>query len=441
MTMEFKSKIKEGWNTYGLNYCIITANSIIQVAAFAFVLFPLLSQRLGASGFGSLMLIFSIINFCLPVFNGSLTTAFFRFSKNYEGKQKNVYRSTLFWSSTFLTSAIVALICAVIPFIESQWNDQRVTYWLPFFLIYYFFFSVNELFSAFLIMEQDYKSLLVGKILYFLTLVMSVPVYDYFVNSPWWIIVVGAGPLSSFLFLLTKSIRKGYFTLKWMDLQICKILYPIVLIYIIGHSGAWILSMGDRWLLGSYNVGMDQIAYFTVAVQASLLSIFPVEMISNLIMPFVCNFHDFKDVDKAFARKSFILMAVSVIFVATIGLFAGYLYMRIFYDFNYFLNSWSWFLVMMIGVCFYPFLVFSRPYLTRFYSPWMVFMTEMLSGVIGIGTMIYLFPKCGIMGIAIGRSAGSIVKSGIYLFTVQMPLFIAIRGDSASPLRQGRIKK
>jgi len=275
-------------------------------------------------------------------------------------------------------------------------------------------------------MEQDFFPLLVGRILIFVCVAISIPIYDKY-GSPWWILIIGAGPFLSAGFLLYQVLKKRYIRFKFIDFNIIITLLPVVIIYIIGHSGAWVLSMGDRWLLASFNVGMEQVAYLSVAVQASLLSIFPVEMISILITPIVCNINSFNDISQGHARKSLCIMGISIIFLATIGLLGGYLYIWLFYDNIYLVNALPLYFVLMLGMFFYPFLVFARPYVTRFYSPWTIFFTEVISGMFGICVMFLLFSAWGVWGVVVGRSAGYICKSVIYLIIVQARLLLIAR--------------
>jgi hypothetical protein len=164
-----------------------------------------------------------------------------------------------------------------------------------------------------------------------------------------------------------------------------------------------LLIYGDRWLLAEYGIAKSDIAVYSVAVQACVLFIVVVRQMSNVFTPIISNIKSYNDITSSQARKILAVTFASVLLVATLGSFGGFLYIRILFGKAYWLQSKTLFIIIFTGMALYPLQIFSRAFLIRFQSLWLSLSIYIVACTIMLLTVYFLVGEHDVKAFAFGR--------------------------------------
>ena len=270
--------------------------------------------------------------------------------------------------------------------------------------------------------DYNFKKGFYSRVWFFAASLFIIPAFIFF--QKYWLISFVIPPLLSGLVLFAglKINNKIAFTGR-IHKQYMQPMFKYYLYFFITCLGSQFLIYCDRWFIASFNIAKIEIVYFTIAVQACTLIMFPIEMVGNLMMPSVANKKSLEMITPLQARKAFLAMAGSVILTIPFGIVVGLVFFRL-YKPAYFEHIWRYFIVILAATALYPIQTFSRPYLIKFFKAHYIIVSQFVAVVLQITVSMVLLAKYNnAMGAAIGRAVGIAAVSFIFYFICQTHIF------------------
>ncbi len=198
-------------------------------------------------------------------------------------------------------------------------------------------------------------------------------------------------------------------------------------LFIVATIIANFLVYGDRWLLAEYGISKSDIAVYSVAVQASVLVIALIEQISQFVLPYVSNIKSYDEITASQARKIIQVTLFSVACIIVFGTLGGLLYMKMFYGSAFLSQGKGLFIIILGGVVFYPFQMFSRALVVRFHSLWSIILIYAAACVIFFSIVYFLRASLSVYAFAYARQIAYIWISVLFASITQRHLLKKLR--------------
>lgn len=399
----------------------------------AFVVYPVLSAHLGTGSFGYLMLALSFTNFVIPVFAGAFANSLMRQHKDIPKKEQGG-----FW----LTSAVmIVLIGSVIgigltffaPYLSARWKIPELAIWLPALVPAMLGTMLYYNLRLQLIAKVAFKRMVFCDVFYGFGLFI-VPLG---VKLGWlgdrWPLLFAVAPVLGIIAVVAYLVPNKALSFEGAGITAAKKVFIPMSIYIIGLAAAWVMRMGDRWILGEAGLPGDQIAYYTVAIQASFLVLFPLEHVSVVLMSMFSNVKTLDEIQGSQLKRYFISIALAMAGLAVGGPILGYAYIRLLFGVEYLKVGMTVFLITNTALVIYLLQMFARGIIVRFRHPVTDPIVSVIFAVISMGLIWILVPRFGVIGVAVGRNIGFVGVGLVFFFLCQRPLlgrlFSKNRGD------------
>ena len=222
-------------------------------------------------------------------------------------------------------------------------------------------------------------------------------------HGPWTVGFIFAPALAASLMLGSLIKRKKLNFRSRLNWRFFKEFFGISLMFFVIVLMANLLIYGDKWLLAEYEIAKSDIAVYSVAVQACILFVAVVQQMSKVFTPIISNINSYEDITSSQARKILTVTLTSVLLVAILGSFGGFLYIRILFGKAYWLQSKTLFIIVFTGMALYPLQIFSRAFLIRFRSLWLSLSIYIIACIIMLLTVYFLATRYDVKAFAFGR--------------------------------------
>jgi len=405
-----------------IHFFYLTSGTILQIIVLNFIVYPFLSRRLSEQAFGEFLLIMTIINFYITTFGSALTMAFYREFKDIpENMRPSIMGNTF---NTILIGFGLLIIANILGygFFTTFWrlSFHKLSYF--YLLCYALFFIIDSLLLARVYFDFNFRIGFYSRIVFFTASLFLIPAFIFFPNQ--WIAYFMLAPATSSIMLLLCLKYEGKITLKTLNLNSytrknISSYFSFLLSCLISQT----LVFSDRWVVAFLDIPKSEIAYLTIAIQACSLIVFPVERLADLMLPSTANIEHFRDITKLKAKKSFIAVCGSILYVLLFGMLIGFIFFKL-YKPSYIEYGWKYFNLLLIGVSFIPFQILSRAYIVRFFPISYTIIPQLIGASLQITLIIMLLPLfSGATGAAVGRSITGIFIALIYFYICQLPIF------------------
>lgn len=414
---------------HGIRFLYLTAGSVLQMGALSFVVYPYLSRRMSVDMFADLLLLMTTMNFYITVFGPPVTMAFYRRFGELGEEGRAVYTGALL---KLMAGGLILLVLLHLPFYDVVARAWMLSLGRTDFLYALMYMVVLSL-DAFLLsrahFDFGFRLGFTSRAIFFLGSLLIIPIFLFFPEN--WMLSFSVAPLMSILFLMICLVREGKLRLTGrLPKQDCTRLGLDYLVLFFTGISSQLLMYSDRWILATFNVPKAQIAYYIIAVQASLLVSFPVDRMGELMMPYLGHMKDMDSLTRSQARKSLFALGVGLVYLVTIGVVIGYLFFKL-YNPNFLEQGWQYFVIMLGGACLFTVYTFSRAYLFRFFPGPYLYGPFLLAAAVQIGaTVLFLSAQRDAIGSAYGRLLGFMVISVLYFIVCQVRIFKIVLSPS-----------
>lgn len=363
---------------------------------------------------GEIFLVLTVTNFFVSTIGPPISMYLYRHYNNVDlAGLPEFFGRILFWLTVFCTIFVMSS-SIIFHRVGSYWQLTYVAASYSHFLVYMYFLILDSVLVAICYLKLDFRSVLTSRFLFFVGSLTIIPCS--FSGSPHWMLSFAVGPLLGSFFLMVRMLKGREIVFHrlaattprrgaWRDLggMFVACLSSQVFVY------------ADRWVLASYKIAKEEIAFFTIAVQACTLLMFPIEKLSEMTMPYISMIASRGDFSRKHLAIFVFLSVISMAYVVTFGLLIGYCYIRLFKS-AYFAGTWKYFIIFLFGYCFYPMYLFCRGIAIRFFSTSvLVFPYVSVSVFYVLGSTIVMrlfwFPE----GIAYIKSLCLALLAGIYV--------------------------
>ncbi len=397
----------------------------------ALVVYPALSFSLGASRFGFFMLALSFTNFVVPVFAGGFANSLMRQQKDIpKDKQGGFWLTGAVMIG--LTGAIIGFfLYALSPYLAARWEIPELELWLRALLPSMIGTMLYYNLRLQLIARANFKRMVMCDVFYGLGL-FAVPlgVWLGWLGEKWPLLFTLA-PVLAIVAVGSYLVREKGLSRKGAGLRTGRKILGPMSIYIIGLAAAWVMRMGDRWILGETGLAGDQIAYYTVAIQGAFLILFPLEHVSVVLLSLFSNVKTLDEIQSKQIKRYFWAIGLTMAALVIGGPILGYAYLRIFFGVEYVKVGMTVFLISNFALAVYLFQMFGRGIIVRFLHPATDPVVSVIFTAVAMGLIWLLVPGLGVIGAAIGRNVGFIGVGIVFFFICQRPLLKKIYFKSA----------
>jgi O-antigen/teichoic acid export membrane protein len=396
-----------------IRFIYLTGGTVLQIAVLNFVIYPYLSRQITDSKFGELLLLMTTINFYITTLGAPAIMAFYRQFRNIPPDETSQFFGTLLQGVMIGMVALGGMNVLLYDIIAAYWQLTFTQTDFFYLLCYMGMFVIDMLLLARTQYDYNFTAGFYSRVIFFFCSFIVIPVYTYYPEN--WLFSFAFAPAASSLTLYIILLRKGQISFTWANLnKYLPELSKNYLFFLLTCISSQLMIYCDRWLLASYNIPKAEIAYFTIAVQACSLIVFPVDRVSDLMMPSVTNISEFNSISRTQARKSLLALAASMIYVVTFGLVIGLLFFKL-YKPTYYEQGWKYFIILLIGTFFYAIQSFSRSFLIRFFPIRYMLVPQTIATLLQIGVTILLFTISGDpISAAIGRVIGFSLIALVY---------------------------
>ena len=405
--------------------------AIFQIGLLNLVIFPYLSRNLPAGQFGEFLLLISTINFYSTVFAPPAIMVLYRHFAEIPDSARARYFGGLLRSLAGVLGCIIAVNVFCYDSIARYWNLSYTKMDFFYLLSYMFFYSSDSLLLARVHYDLNFKIGLYSRVVFAFSCLLIIPVYN--ASPKQWLFSLTFAPAMSCMILLLNLISKKDISFRKLSLsgKILPRMGKDYIYFFFAGLSSQVLMYSDRWIIASFGIAKEAMAYYLVAVQASLLIVFPVERLGELITPSVANLKSWDQLTRTQARKSLVLMAGSMAYILSLGFIFGYIFLKLYHPL-YREYGWAYFTILQFGMGLFTTYIFSRPYLMKFYSPLYLLLPFVVSVILQTITSAFLVSMLhDVIGAAIGRFIGFLALSMVYFFTCQIFLIRRARGKTA----------
>jgi len=370
------------------------------------------------ASFAELLLIMTSMNFYVTIFGPSLAMALYRHLGEMGTELRAVYTGALFKIMLIGLVIIAILHLPLYGVLTHYWNLSLKEMDYLYALVYMICLSLDTFLLSRAHFDYHFRLGFISRFVYFVGTLLIIPFFLVWHNN--WMLAFIIAPLMSVSFLSVSLVRSGMMRLRshvpWRDVSRFG---REAMMFILTGIISQFLMYSDRWILAAYNVPKPELAYYIIAVQAGLLVSFPVDRMSELMMPYIGHLSDMNSLTKKQATKSLLSLALGLIYMATFGLVIGYLFFKLYHP-DFMANGWRYFLIILAGTCFFSIYTFSRAYVFRFFSAPFLYGPFLIGTIVQIGGMVvFLSIERDAVGAAYGRFLGFLTIGIIYMAACQ----------------------
>ena len=389
----------------------------------ALVVYPTLSRTLGTAAFGYFMLAASFTNFVIPVFGGAFANSLLRQHRDVSEERRGGFWLTGNALVGCFGMLMGAALLALAGPLAARWKIPQLAVWLPALVPSMILTMVYYNLRIQLIARVAYKRLVIFDLFYSAGLLL-VPIGC---ASGWlgerWPLLFAAAPACSLAAILPYLARTGGLSLRGAGLATGgRILGPMS-IYLFGLVSIYLMRMADRWILGEAGLPGEQIAYYTVAIQAAFLVLFPLDHVSSVLVAYFSNVERISDIEPVHARRYFYALGLSMAGLVLAGPPLGYAYIRFLFGVEYLRVGMTVYLITLGALAIYLLQMFGRGIIVRFRRPVTDPIIQTVFGAISLGLVWVLVHSHGVIGAAIGRNVGFVAVGVAYFFICERELF------------------
>jgi O-antigen/teichoic acid export membrane protein len=424
------------------NTALSAASALGMQGILALIIYPYLSKTLGSGRFGFFMLALSFTNFVVPVFAGAFANSLMRQHRDLPEDQKGGFWLTGAVTITLVGSLLAGALVALAGPLASRWKIPELAAWLPALAPSMVGTMVYYNLRLQLIARVAFNRMVLNDVVYGLGL-LAVPLgCSLGFLGDRWPLLFAVAPAMAIASISIYLVGNNALSLKGAGPAMAKRILGPMSIYLFGLAAAWVMRMGDRWILGESGLPGEQIAYYTVAIQASFLVLFPLEHVSVVLMSLFSNVKTLDEIEPAHLRRYFLALAASMGILALAGPLLGYAYIRLLFGPEYVAVGMPVYLISLGALVIYLFQMFGRGIIVRFRHPVTDPVVSTLFAVISMTLIWVLVSGVGVIGAAFGRGIGFAGVGIAFAFICQRPLLRQLisrkgAGDAVSPVPPG----
>lgn len=366
-------------------------------------------------------MVMTLINFFITAFGAPITMAFYRHFRSMDKTGVSETTGSVFSIIAFGSCFGILVNMVFYDSIAHAWRLTMHARDYFFFLCYMLFFILDSFLLARIQLDFEFRKGFITRVIFFMASLLVIPAFKYY-NAIWmmsFILAPGLSTATLLYFLLHDgkiSLRQG------ISFRRDKHLFSTYAVFLLSTISSQLLIYCDRWILAFFNISKSDIAYYTIAVQACTLILYPVDRIGELMMPTVSNLESMEQISKQQARKSLFALLGSIVYISTAGILIGHLFFKL-YNPIYLEQGWNFFIVLIIGVMFYPLYIFSRAFLISHFPASSILKVNILAVitqvVVSTVLMFYLYNA---RGVAIGKTISFIVMAAVSINLCQYRL-------------------
>jgi O-antigen/teichoic acid export membrane protein len=398
----------------------LSAASILRQGVLALVLFPVIAAKAGDARFGSFMIAMSFSSFVMPILTGGITAAIYRTYRSRGALSEDEFWGGAAALALAINCSTVLLFILTAVFMKGIWNLPTLvgdTIALGPYLLLYSQFDVPRVRA---LLSLDSRTVFFADLWFALGSLAVIPLLQATgAASPVWVLAFAAGPAVGLAYLLLRVPALRFFP-RW-SFTVPHLMGAAVGAFTLANFGTFLTRSADRWVLASSQVPVAKIGYYVVAVQASMLLLFPVEQAASGLFPIIANVPSLA----GFERRQRLLLggltAAAAIGVLIAGLPIGWLYFKLLYSDMYRLQGWPVFKALLPGVALFAISIVTRTVLLRFASPRAVVMLDWLGAVLLIVVGSLVIGGNGLVAMAWARTtAFAVLAVGYAIMTVRL---------------------
>lgn len=372
----------------------------------AFLIYPYLSAYLGNEHFGFFMLGISFTNFVIPVFVGAMSNSLMRQQRDVPETQAGGFWMTGALTILALGVALGGLLILFAGPLALRWNIPQLALWLPALVPSMIGTMLYYNLRLQLIARAKFARMVLCDVFYGIGLLAVPAGCAMGLLENLWPLLFVLAPAAGISALLVNLVQLGGLSFSGVNFKSLRLIVAPMSIYLFGLASGWLLRMSDRWILGETGLPGEQIAYYSVAIQASFLVLFPLEHISVVLMSMFSNVKDLDHISRKQIRRYFAVLGISIAGLAVFAPLLGYGYIRLLFGTEYLRIGMPVFLIALAGMMIYLFQMFGRGIVVRFRHPVTDPIISTFFFVISFGLIWFLVPRFGVLGAAVGRSIG-----------------------------------
>ncbi len=394
-------KKKEKYKYLSKNIFLFALNSFIP-KVLAFALIPLYTNCLTTAEYGVSELITTTVAFLIPIFSLDICDAAMKFAL-----QKNNDKKAVFSIAFRINGIGISLVLLLTIFMFAIGLIKINSIYIIFFLIYYIFNSLHNLFLLFCKGIDRVNSIVFSSIINSLTtIILNIVLLVVFKTGIYGFLFANSlGIISSVVFTFIHAKLYNYFTREYSKIMLKEMIkYSFPLIFNV--IGWWINNASDRyivaWMLGTGMSGLYAIAYKIPSILSTFQSIFSQAWSISAIKEFNKNDED------GFIGNSYQMVFYSLSLCCSLLLIFNIPLAKILYS-NDFFAAWEYVPPLMISVivnCMSSFLggLYSATSNTKIIS-----ISAIIGAIINIVLNIVLIKLFGPYGAAIATLIGYFV--------------------------------
>ncbi len=343
-----------------------TASSVLQQISIPFIILPFLSRKLSQSAFGEFMIVLSIVAFLGVVLSGSISMVVYRRQGDLPVESKPFFLGSILKLSLLFTVITGITILLLKGPLFRRWELDFTLQWFFPMVVYMILTSINGILYTMISLDLRFSFLAFCSGIYLISSAIVIVFYQLMPDGAWTIGFIFAPFISMLMMLGSLMKRKKLDFRSKLNMDFIKEFFGMSMMFFVITMMANLVVYGDKWLLAEYSIPKEDIAVYSVAVNACMLFVTIMQRASKVLIPIISNIKNYGDITASQSRKILTITLLSVPFVAVFGGIRGFLYIRVLFGETYWLQSKSLFLIIFSGMTLYSLQVFSRAFLIRF---------------------------------------------------------------------------
>jgi len=383
------------------------------------VVLPYLSRRYPDQELGELLFLITIAYFVVSAIGAPLSMSLYR---NYNTKLVDYPCYVIRLLKYMIVPYIVIMTLAAISFqnIKNLFDIAMNEADMLWFLTYIFIMIIDNVLISTMYLKYEFGKTLVSRTVYMLCVFMIPILYKM---TGLWFLSFAIAPIVSVMvtlwFIMTGSNdsidEKVYLGI---TSKVCHNYLGFFLACLVSQ----LLVYMDRWIIVAFDNQKSEVAYFTVAIQACSLILFPLEKLSEFIAPQIANMNNIEEMTRKYVFKVMALTLSSMVYVVTFGTLFGYVYFKLFKS-TYFEHGWKYFIILIACNSLYPVYIYSRNIIIKFYSNSSLIVPNLVAIILQLSISTWLISLgYKVEAVSIGKGASIVALSLSVLVLLYLPV-------------------
>ena len=383
-----------------------------------FFMVPLYTYTLTTAEYGTTDLVFTTVNFLIPIFSIQISDGLLRFGLDKNNNNQDLLKSSMY---ILMFSTILSIIFSPLLALNSGLKE-----WIFFFVLILNLKMYRDIFSIMLKVEDKNKIYAIDSILYTLVLSVFSIIFLVFLKLK----IVGyflayvVANVFSIIFILISGKYSYKILLRKKNKKLIKSLIMYSLPLIINSISYWITTASDRYMI---NIFMDASAVGLYAIATkipSLLTTFTGIFSQAWMISSISEYEN--DRDKNFYSQT-LKNYLALSFIAGAGLIFVVKPFMMIYVSNEYLEAWKFAPILILSAIYSGISAFLNGIYYAYKRNLLITTTTFIGAAINIGMNLFLIPIFGIMGASIATLISWIIIS-IFRF-VNLKKFIILEID------------